>query len=57
MAHPPQADTPFRLFWNEFRSSHLALGALSVVVLIITLAVLAWSPPTWVNKPSQPSTV
>ena len=46
MAHPPQADTPFRLFWNEFRSSNLALGALIVVVLIITLAVLApWITP------------
>lgn len=46
MAHLPQADTPFRLFWNEFRSSHLALGALIVVVLIITLAVLApWITP------------
>ena len=46
MSNHKQADTPLRLFWNEFRSSHIALAALVVVVLIITLAVLApWITP------------
>ena len=46
MSDPRQADTPLSLFWNEFKSSHLALGALIAVILIITLAVLApWITP------------